>query len=303
VILVTGGTGRVGHHLLERLEDAHAEVTAMVRVPAKAADLPPGIGHLVGTLDEPPALEVLQRYDRIFLLSPAIEAQLELEVRFIDAVVLAGHKPRIVKLVVDGFQDPDCEVRFMRSHRQIAAHLDATGLMVSYLAANLFMENLIAAAEDVRLKATLAFPAGTGRVGFIAASDIAAAAAQLLLSDDFSESLTVLTGPESLAFDEVAARVSAVFARQVDYTNLAPGSARKRLRAERLPSWQIDGELELFEWIRNGGFDLVSPELPALIGRQGRPVAAWLSDTRGAFLEPPIGGVSSAFLSSPSTTW
>lgn len=303
MILVTGGTGQVGYHLLEHLDDAQAEATAMVRVPAKAVDLPPGIGYLVASLDDPPSAEVLQRFDRIFLLSPAIEAQVELEVRFIDAVVLAGHHPHIVKIAVDGFQDPDCDVRFMRSHRQIAAHLDATGLAVSYLAANLFMENLVSAAEELRQQATLALPAGTGRIAFIAASDIAAAAAQLLLSDDASESLHVLTGPESLNAEQLAARVSRVFARQVEYTDLDPDEARKRLLAARVPAWQVDGDLELFDWVRNGGFDSVSADVASLIGHEARTVEAWLGQARGSFLEPSIGRVPTAFLSSPSTTW
>ena len=40
MILVTGATGRVGYRLMEALADARADATAMVRVEAKAADLP-----------------------------------------------------------------------------------------------------------------------------------------------------------------------------------------------------------------------------------------------------------------------
>src|SRR5260370_407992 len=78
VILVTGATGQVGYHLLEALADAGAEATAMVRVEAKAVDLPGSPQHVVATLDGPPPSEVLQTFDRIFLLSPAHEGQAEL---------------------------------------------------------------------------------------------------------------------------------------------------------------------------------------------------------------------------------
>jgi hypothetical protein len=81
VILVTGATGQVGYRLLERLDDLRSDVTAMVRVEAKAADLPPKVQHLVGIFDDPPDRETLRNLDRIFLLSPATEAQVELEVR------------------------------------------------------------------------------------------------------------------------------------------------------------------------------------------------------------------------------
>ena len=55
MILVTGATGRVGYRLMEALADARADVTAMVRVEAKAADLPGTPRHVVATLDGPPS--------------------------------------------------------------------------------------------------------------------------------------------------------------------------------------------------------------------------------------------------------
>ena len=150
MILVTGATGRVGYRLLEALADARAEAIAMVRVEAKGLDLPGPGENLVGTFDEPPAAEQLQAFDRVFLLSPSGEAQAELEISFVDALAAAGHGPHVVKMAADGFTDPGCDVRFMRSHREIARHLDATGLPVSYLAPAPFMEMLLPAAQAIR---------------------------------------------------------------------------------------------------------------------------------------------------------
>src|SRR5580693_8968373 len=165
---------------MEALADARADVTAMVRVDARAADLPGTPGHVVASFDDPPEAEVLRGFDRVFLLSPADEEQVGLETVFIDALVAAGHRPHVVKIVADGFQDPGCEVRFMRSHREIARHLDATGLPVTYVAAATYMEMLLPAAPAIRQEATLYAPAGHGRVGFVAAADVADVAAQLL---------------------------------------------------------------------------------------------------------------------------
>ncbi|MGH3207297.1 MAG: NAD(P)H-binding protein [Trebonia sp.] len=63
MILVTGATGRVGYRLMEELADARADVAAMVRVEAKAEDLPGTPGHVVATLDEPPPAAVLREFD------------------------------------------------------------------------------------------------------------------------------------------------------------------------------------------------------------------------------------------------
>ena len=289
MILVTGATGRVGYHVMAALADAHADVTAMVRVEAKAADLPGTPQHVVATFDDPPPAEVLRGFDRVFLLSPPIEEQAELETVFIDALVAAGHGPHVVKIAADGFGDPGCEVRFMVSHRQVAAHLDATGLPVTYLAPALYMEDLLAAAETIREDAAISVPAGHGRVGFVAASDVAAAAARVLTGPGHEGATYTLTGPEALRFKDVAARISAVFARQVDYTDQHPEQARELMLAGGLSRWRADGNLELFDWIRQGGADTVTTAVREVTGADPRPVEDWLDGSRASFLLPTPG--------------
>ena len=291
MILVTGATGRVGYHLMEALADAHADVTAMVRVEAGAADLPGTPQHVVATFDDPPPAEVLRGFDRVFLLSPAIEEQAELETVFIDALVAAGHRPHVVKIAADGFADPGCEVRFMISHRQVAAHLDATGLPATYLASALYLEDLLALAGSMNESAEVAVPAGHGRVGFVAASDVAAVAARVLTSTGHEGATDVLTGPEALRFKDVAARISAVFGREVGYTDQPAERARELMLASGLSRWQADGNLELFDWIREGGADTVTAAVRELTGTDPRPVQDWLEESRGSFegpaLDPP----------------
>ncbi len=291
MILVTGATGRVGYRLLEALADARAEAIAMVRVEAKGLDLPGPGENLVGTLDEPPAAEQLQAFDRVFLLSPSGEAQAELEIIFTDALVAAGHGPHVVKMAADGFTDPGCDVRFMRSHREIARHLDATGLPVSYLAPAPFMEMLRPAAPAIRQEATLYAPAGHGHVGFVAAADVADAAAAVLTSPvpaagDEARVFT-LTGPESLTYSNVASRISEVFARQVRYSDLPEDRALEELLGSGMAPWEAEGMLELFAWIRAGGAGQLTSHVREVTRHAPRGLTDWLEGERATFLEPP----------------
>jgi uncharacterized protein YbjT (DUF2867 family) len=299
VILVTGATGRVGYRLLEALADARAEAVAMVRVEAKGLDLPGPGENLVGTFDDPPAAEQLQAFDRVFLLSPSSETQAELEIVFIDALVAAGHRPHVVKVAADGFLDPGCDVRFMRSHREIARHLDATGLPASYLAPAPYMEMLLPAATAIRREATLYAPAGHGRVGFVAAADVADAAARLLTGpvppagDD--PGVFTLTGPESLTYANVASRISAVFARQVRYANQPEDRAREELLGAGLAPWDAEGMLELFAWIRAGGAGQLTSHVREVTRHAPRGLNDWLEGSRAAFLEPPLDGAAPSY--------
>ena len=283
MILVTGATGRVGYRLMEALADARADVAAMVRVEAKAEDLPGAPRHVVATLDRPPAAEVLREFDRIFLLSPEIEEQAALETVFIDAVTAAGHRPHIVKVCPDGFQDPDCDVRFMRAHQQVALHLDAVGLPVTHLAAATYMENLLDDAADARTTGEIRAAAGDGRAGFIAVTDVAAAAARVLTTDGHEDATYVLTGPEALGYADIAARFSAVFAWQVEYADLSKERERELLLADGRTPWEADGAIERFDWIRQGGADTVTGTVRELTGAGPRPIDQWLADSRETF--------------------
>jgi uncharacterized protein YbjT (DUF2867 family) len=284
---VTGATGRVGYRLVEALADAGAGATAMVRVEAKAADLPGEPQHVVASFDDPPPAGILRGFDRVFLLSPANEEQATLETVFIDALVSAGHRPHVVKVAADGFQDPDCDVRFMRSHRQVAMHLDALGLPVTYLAPSMYMENLASAADSIREDGRIAAPAGRGKVAFVAASDVAAVAAQVLTSQGHQDTTYVLTGPEALGYADVAARFSAVFAREVGYASQPARRAREIMLARGLSPWQADGVLEHFEWIRHGGADAVTGTVRGVTGADPRPIEDWLGEFRGTFVGRP----------------
>ena len=288
MILVTGATGNVGYPLLENLDDAAVPATAMVRTDAGALDLPPRVVHVVGTLDDPPAPQVLQQFDQVFLLSPEVEGQAEMEIIFVDALVAAGHRPRIVKMAYDGFQDPDCAVRFMQNHRLVATHLDRTGLPVAYLAPTLFMEELVASTDTIRDEGLLPLPAGAARVAMVAARDVADAAAAVLAGaaevDDGD--VVVLTGPEALGFADVADRISSVFARTVEYDPVTPEAARSAMRADGLSRWQVDGRLEMYEWISNYAMAGVTDAVRQTTGHEPRPLEDWLDGARATFLRP-----------------
>jgi NAD(P)H dehydrogenase (quinone) len=294
VILVTGATGRVGYPLLEALADARADATAMVRVEAKGLDLPGPGENLVATFDDPPPAEQLQAFDRVFLLSPSGESQAELEIDFIDALVAAGHGPHVVKMAANGFIDPGCDVRFMRSHREIARHLDASGLPVSYLAPSPYMEILLPSAQALRQEATLYAPAGHGKVGFVAAADVADAAARLLTGPapeaGGDPQVFTLTGPESLTYSNVASRISEVFARQVRYSSLPDEQAREELLGSGMAPWDVEGTLELFAWIRAGGAGQLTSHVREVTRHAPRGLTDWLEGSRATFLEPLADG-------------
>jgi predicted nucleic acid-binding protein len=150
------------------------------------------------------------------------------------------------------------------------------------------MESLISAAETIREEGTIFAPAGQGRVAFVAASDVAAVAAKVLTSPGHEDATYVVTGPEALGYADVAARISAVFARQVDYVDQPAEEAREMMLASGMGHWEADGVLEQFDWIRAGGADSVTGTVSEVTGSDPRPIEDWLADRRATFLAPPL---------------
>ncbi|MGW3121815.1 NAD(P)H-binding protein [Streptomyces sp. NPDC001107] len=97
-----------------------------------------------------------------------------------------------------------------------------------------FMQNFTgshAHALGIRADGTILTAAGTGRVGFVDADDIAAVAVRTLTDDRAPNCDLVLTGPEALSHDDIAAIVTEVTGRPVVHHNLTYEQLRDRLAA------------------------------------------------------------------------
>lgn len=98
-----------------------------------------------------------------------------------------------------------------------------------------FMQNFTgehAHARTVRTDGTLHTAAGAGRVGFVDADDIAAVAVHALTDIRAPNTDLVLTGPQALSYDDVAAVLSQVTGRTVTHHRLSYKQMRLRLAAD-----------------------------------------------------------------------
>jgi hypothetical protein len=63
--------------------------------------------------------------------------------------------------------------------------------------------------------------------------------------------------------------------------------AREQMLASGLSPWQCEGTIELYDWIRNGGADLVTSSVHDLTGHDPHSLEDWLGEMRAEFLGPP----------------
>lgn len=100
-----------------------------------------------------------------------------------------------------------------------------------------FMQNFTGThmhARSIREHGVILTAAGSGRVGFVDADDIAAVAVHALTDDRAPGTDLVLTGPQALGYDDIAAIVTEVTGRPVTHQPLTYERMRDRL-AGQLP--------------------------------------------------------------------
>lgn len=240
------------------------------------------VDYAVGDLDDLGSVErALQDVDQVFLASPNHPSQQAREIAFIDAAVGAGVR-RIVKLSAIG-AEIGCPLAFWDTHGRIEAHLRDCDPAAVILRPAFYMSGLLASAATVRDVGRLFLPAGQARVAMIDPRDVAAVAATVLARSGDEGRTYRLTGMESLAFAEVAERLSQAIGRPLDYVDVPPADARAAMLGSGMPEWLVDNVLILFGLIRTGALAGITGDVQDLLKRQPRRLADFATEYAEAF--------------------
>jgi len=143
-----------------------------------------------------------------------------------------------------------------------------------------FMQNFTgthAHALSILAQGSILTATGSGRVGFIDAEDIAAVAVHALTGEHAPGTDLVLTGPEALSYDDIAAIMTEVTGRLVVHRSLSYEQMRDRLAAE-IPEEFAAMLAGMDRAIAEGSEDRVTDTVQRLIGRPARTFRAFLEE-------------------------
>ncbi|MFF9520970.1 NAD(P)H-binding protein [Streptomyces achromogenes] len=132
-----------------------------------------------------------------------------------------------------------------------------------------FMQNFTGThmhARNIREHGVILTAAGSGRVGFVDADDIAAVAVHALTDDRAPGTDLVLTGPQALGYDDIAAIVTEVTGRPVTHQPLTYERMRDRL-AGQLPLEFAEMLAGMDRAIAEGAEDRTTDTVQRLTGR------------------------------------
>lgn len=277
-ILVTGGTGNVGRHLVPQLVDLGLPVRALVRDPA--ADLPAAAERFVGDFTDPASLRAaLDGVDAVYLACGNHPAQATYEINLIDAAAATGVR-RIVKLSALE-AEIGSPVAFADAHGRIEAHLEGSGIEHVLLRSAFLMSNLLAAGDGVRQAGAIFLPAAGAKIGMVDPRDVADVAAAALTGSVARE--LPLTGPAVVTFDDVAAELSTVVGRRIGFVPVPDDAAVGQLVAAGAPEWFATNLVAVFGLLRQGIQAQTRDTVQTVLGREPRSVGTFLRDHAAAF--------------------
>jgi uncharacterized protein YbjT (DUF2867 family) len=274
-VLVTGATGNVGTHVVGALRRRGAQVRALTH--ERPAAFGPGVEIVSGDLgDRDSVLAACKGIDVLFLACANHPRQVEWETTAIDAAAEAGVR-RIVKLSARG-AGTGPEDGFWAWHGRIEDHLLASGVPAVLLRPHFSMSNLLGSAGSIQAVGMLFAPIGRVRVPMIDPRDIAEAAAVTLTEDGHDSQAYVLTGPEPLTFEEVAAVLSEVAGRRIGFADVPEAAALDGLLGAGVPAPLARNVITVFGMLRAEPEPEMTDTVEVLTGAHPRRLSDYARD-------------------------
>lgn len=247
-VLVTGGRGKTGRRVAARLAAVGVEAVIGTRSPEGGQD------RRFDWADRSSAA-AFEGCDAVYLVAPTDRSDhLAVMAPLLEAAMQRGVK-RFV-LLSSSLLEPGGPMM-----GEVHDWLAKTVPDWAVLRPSWFMQNFSEGphAVTIREEGVIYSATGSGRVGFVDVEDIAATATAILTAAEPVNTDLVLTGPETLSYDEAAAIISAASQRPVRHVSLEVSALNARFVAQGLTPAYADTLAGLDRAIAAGVEDRVTP--------------------------------------------
>lgn len=260
-ILITGGTGKNGHRIVEKLRQRGIEP----RIASRSA---------MGTesvyfdwMDAKTYESATADVRTVFLVAPTgVHELLGAMQPFLEHAIQAGIERFVLLSASSLVEDGPMMGAVHGFLKRYAPHW-------SVLRPTWFMQNFSEQQhlQTIREEGAIYSATGDGRVPFIDIGDIAAVAVEALVQPDFPDGDLVLTGPEALSYTDVAQMISAAAGIRVKHCQLSELELVARFCEGGLTAEYARALAAMDSAISAGAEDRVTHKVESITGR--RPTA------------------------------
>jgi len=201
----------------------------------------------------------------------------------IEAAKRTG-RPFIVRLSAGAIREmPGALPRVSGQHAEIDVMLKASGLPYTILRPHNFMQNTLMAAQTVASDGAVYMPMKEGKPGMIDVRDIGDIAAKVLTEVGHEGKTYDLTGPASISFHDVAATLSKILGKQVNYVTVPLEAAREGMINMGLSEWFGDAMSEYSQAFSEGYGDFTTEDFEQVTGKPARSYETFARDFAQVF--------------------
>jgi len=283
-VLILGASGTIGSKLVKDLKDKPVNIRTTSRKQYEVEQqCREGEDCKFLDLDDPTTFALaLAGVDRVFLLTGYSVGMLTQSKTLVDAAKKAGVS-HIVHVGV--FAEWDTTDAHFAWHQMIEKYIEASGISWTHLHPNMFMEALTGAYLPKNLSFTTYWD--DRRVGYIATSDIAAVAAQVLVDGpDRHASEHYWLSVESHNGKEIAQLMSEVTGLDIKCEEKGLDEFKQLIEAwiaNGADSWYASANIEFVKQMLDGRMSymsMVQNDIPYILGRPAKTVREYLAENK-----------------------
>ncbi|MFI8943948.1 NAD(P)H-binding protein [Streptomyces syringium] len=270
-ILVTGATGALGRHVVERLRQAGRTVRALTRTPGEATGLPGDVEVVGGDLTKPQTLAAaFDGVSAVHLLGATghDHAPLRTGPQIMAMVAEAGVR-RLTVLSAGEEGELEQAVR-------------DSGLEWTFIWPIDFMSNALGWSDTIRDTAEVREPYAHRRTASADEADVADVVATVLAKGGHAGRRLIVSGPEALTPADKVSAIAAATGRRIRFTELTGNQARRQWRAEGWPEEGIEFMMRMWATVPEAVAEVTSV-VEEVVGRPPRTFTQWAAAHADAF--------------------
>lgn len=277
--LVVGASGTVGSSVVQELVWRGERVRALTssKAPRAAAgnlewaraDVLSGLG-----LDD-----AFRGVDRAFIFSPPGYAN---QHEILMPLIRRAKRQKLQKVVLMTAMGVNANPQ--APLRMAEVELENSGLSYNIVRPNWFMQNFNQAwLPGILATGQIQLPAGHAKTSFIDTRDVGAVIARLLTSNDFNNRDFDLTGPRALDHYDVAAILSRVSGKDIEYEPIEPAVLRQSLLSAGFNADYTHFLLLILGFLAAGYNERTTRGVQILLGREAISFEQYAQDLRQAW--------------------
>lgn len=260
-IAITGATGLLGSRILRRLAEASLPVRIIVRDAMRAPDLSGIEVREARYQDTGSFARAVEGADTVFLVSLPESAE---RMAYHRSAVEACRKAGVKRIVYTSFVNarPDATFTLVRDHYDTEQALEASGIPFVALRNNFYTEMLPLLVTNGIIHG----PGGNGKLAPVARTDVAAVAAELLMSDSDKTQRLDVTGPELIDLHEIAQMLTEITGDPVRYEEETIEEAYRSRAHFDVEPFELEAWISSYSAIAKGEMAVVSDTVERITG-------------------------------------